>query len=200
MPVSKKHKFKFIHIPKTGGSSIEVIFDLQHEENLFVPRFTHQIERCMFAPQHFPHSVVNTFKPECKDYFSFTIVRNPYTRIISEYFYINKNFEGRNARNFNEGDFNDWLDKSLIKFDMDHKLPQVSFLDVPVDMVLKLENLNQDWLKLNKHLRTNLQLIHDNSSSINKQDIVHSLNKNTKLKIFNIFKEDFNKFNYEHNI
>ncbi len=200
MPVSKKHKFKFIHIPKTGGSSIEVIFDLQHEENLFIPRLTHQIERCMFAPQHFPHSVVNTFKPECKDYFSFTIVRNPYTRIISEYFYINKNFEGRSAKNFNEGDFNDWLDKSLIKFDTDHKLPQVSFLDVPVDMVLKLENLNQDWLKLNKRLRTNLQLIHDNSSSINKQDIVNSLSKNTKLKIFNIFKEDFNQFNYEHNI
>jgi len=37
MPISNKHKFKFIHIPKTGGSSVEVVFDLQHDENLWVP-------------------------------------------------------------------------------------------------------------------------------------------------------------------
>ena len=200
MPVSKKHKFKFIHIPKTGGSSVEIVFNLQHKENLYVPRFTHKIEGCIFAPQHFTHSLVNSFSPEFKDYFSFTIVRNPYTRTISEYFYINKNFYGKNIKNFNEQEFNNWLDSSLIKFDMDHKLPQVAFLDTPVDMTLRFENLKEDWERLNKHLKTNLRLVHDNPSPLDKEEIAASLSRETKLKIYHIFEEDFKKLNYEKSI
>jgi hypothetical protein len=200
MPISNKHKFKFIHIPKTGGSSVEVVFDLQHDENLWVPRFTHKIQECNFAPQHFTHALINHFKPNCKDYFSFAIVRNPYDRIISEYFYINKSFEGKPISNFNEDQFNIWLDTNLIKFDIDHKLPQTLFLDVPVDMILKLENINKDWEKLNERLGVNIKLIHDNKSSINKKDIVDSLSKKTKQKIYKIFKDDFEKLNYESNI
>jgi len=200
MPISYKHKFKFIHIPKTGGSSIEKIFDLQHKNNLFQPRFTNQFEGCYFAPQHFTHALIDHFKPEGKNYFSFTIVRNPYNRIVSEYFYINKNFENKLIMDFSESDFNDWLDTSLMKFDIDHKLPQSSFLDIPVDMILKLENLKEDFEKLNERLGTSYKLIHDNKSSINKEDIVNSLSKDTKLKIYKIFKEDFKKFNYENNL
>ena len=84
-----KYKFKFIHIPKTGGTSLEVVFDLQHENNLYQPGFSHIINGVSFAPQHFTHNIIDHFKPECKDYFSFTVVRNPFTKIISEYFYIN---------------------------------------------------------------------------------------------------------------
>lgn len=200
MPISYKHKFKFIHIPKTGGSSIERVFDLQHKKNLFQPRFTNEIEGCHFAPQHFTHALINHFEPTCKDFFSFTIVRNPYNRTISEYFYINKNFEGKKIDNFNEKDFSHWIDTSLLKFNMDHKLPQTTFLDTPVNMILKLENINEDWKKLNKKLGTNYKLIHDNKSSIDKEAILTSLSKETKLKIYKIFKDDFEKLNYENNI
>jgi len=196
MPISYKHKFKFIHIPKTGGSSIENIFDLFHEENLWVPRFTHKIQECHFAPQHFPHALINHFKPECVDYFSFAVVRNPFNRIISEYFYINKSFEGKPINNFNEDQFNTWLDTNLIKFDIDHKLPQSSFLDVPVDMVLKLENIDEDFKKLNEVLGTNFKMDHTNKSTVNKNKIVESLSKDTKGKIYNIFKKDFENFGY----
>lgn len=200
MPISYKYKFKFIHIPKTGGSSIEVVFDLQHKDNLFVPSFTDEIQGVKFAPQHFTHSLINYFKPECKDYFSFTIVRNPYSKLISEYFYINKNFENNPINNFSEDHFNEWFDTSLTKFDIDHKLPQSTFLDIPVDMVLKLENIEEDWKELNKKLGTDYKLIHDNKSSINKDNIVGSLNRDTKQKIYNIFKNDFEKLNYETHI
>jgi len=200
MPISYKYKFKFIHIPKTGGSSIEVVFDLQHKDNLFVPSFTDEIQGVKFAPQHFTHSLINHFKPECKDYFSFTIVRNPYSKLISEYFYINKNFGNNPINNFSEDHFNKWFDTSLTKFDIDHKLPQTTFLDIPVDMVLKLENIEEDWKELNKKLGTDYKLVHDNKSSINKDNIVGSLNRDTKQKIYNIFKNDFEKLNYETHI
>jgi len=67
-------------------------------------------------------------------------------------------------------------------------------------MILKLENINKDWEKLNERLGVNIKLIHDNKSSINKKDIVDSLSKKTKQKIYKIFKDDFEKLNYESNI
>ena len=131
-----------------------------------------------------------------RSYFSFAVVRNPFNRIISEYFYINKSFEGKPINNFNENQFNTWLDTNLIKFDIDHKLPQSSFLDVPVDMVLKLENIDEDFKKLNKVLGTNFKMDHTNKSTVNKNKIVESLSKDTKDKIYNIFKKDFENFGY----
>lgn len=197
MPISKKHKFKFIHIPKTGGSSVEVIFDLQHKDNLFVPSFTNEIQGVKFAPQHFTHKLINYFNPEYKNYFSFTIVRNPYTKIISEYFYISKNFEKNNIQQFDEKHFIEWLKNSLIKFDIDHKLPQSTFIDKPVDMILKFETLEEDFKKLNNKLNTDYKLIHTNKSNTNKSKIVENLSQNVKELIYELFKKDFKKFNYE---
>lgn len=197
MPVSYKHKFKFVHIPKTAGSSIEAVFDLHHEENLFVPRFTNQIEGVIFAPQHFTHKLINHFKPKCTDYFSFTVVRNPYSRTLSEYFYINKSFYNNPIHSFNEVEFNKWMDTELIKFDMDHKLPQYCFIDEPVDMVLKFETIQSDFKQLTDQLGVEIELIHDNKSNVDKTKILENLSLETKQKIYNIFKRDFEEFNYE---
>ena len=200
MPVDHKNKFKFIHIPKTGGSSVEVVFDLQHEKNLFVPRYTHEIQQIKFAPQHFTHNMINHFVPEAKDYFSFTIVRNPYTKIISEYFYIAKAFHGVTIEQFREAEFVAWFRESLCLFDLDHKIPQSSFLDSPVDMILRFENLEEDFQKLKKELGVEVDLIHDNKSTNNKLEIAQSLSEETKMLIREVFAQDFIQFSYENNI
>ena len=199
MPISHKHKFKFIHIPKTGGSSVEKIFDLMYEENLYVPRWTHDHRGCLFAPQHFTHKMVDVYtENKYKDYFSFAIVRDPYIRTISEYFYINTILRKSDiGKKFDEGHINEWLDSDLMKFDIEHKLPQSIFLDKDVDMVLKLENINEDWSKLMGKLGTDFKLINDNSSRINKRKIFNGLKQSTKNKIYKIFKVDFDRFGYE---
>jgi len=199
MPISFKHKFKFIHIPKTGGSSVEVIFDLMHEENLYVPGWTHDHRGCLFAPQHFTHNMIDFYtENKYKDYFSFAIVRDPYIRTISEYFYINTKLVMSDiGKEFDEEHFNKWLDNDLIKFDIEHKLPQSTFIDKDVDMILKLENINEDWNKLMGKLGTDFRLINDNDSRINKRKIFNGLKQSTKNKIYNIFKMDFDRFGYE---
>ena len=196
MPVDHKNKFKFVHIPKTGGTSVEVAFDLHHEENLFVPRFTHTIQEVMFAPQHFTHNLINHFVPQAEDYFSFTIVRNPYTRTISEYFYIAKAFYGHPLKEFNEKEFVAWMREDLALFNIDHKLPQSSFLDSPVDMILRFENLEEDFKKLTKELGVDIELTHENKSSENKLEIAKSLSEDTKYLIQQMFAQDFIQFSY----
>ncbi len=196
MPVSYKHKFKFIHIPRTGGSSIEVVFDLQHKECLFEGRFAVQCNNIYFAPQHVTHMMIDYLKPEASDYFSFTIVRNPFTKLISEYFYINRIFHKKPLEKFEEDKFYDWIKTDLVEFDIDHKMPQIVFLDREVDLIIRFEEIEKGFRELNDHLGTNYKLIHNNSSGIDKEAIVASLDDRTRNLILKIFERDFKVLNY----
>jgi hypothetical protein len=196
MPVSSQYKFKFIHIPKTGGSSIEKLFDLQHWDNFYTPVMANCIQGCWFSPQHFTHKMMMGFKPECSDWFSFTIVRNPYNKIVSEFFYACKNWYKISMTKFDENKFLEWFENDLLKFDMDHKLPQHFFLDEPVDFILKFENLEADFQKLLNILNIEAELIHENKSDIDKKNIVESLSKRSKELIYEVFRNDFEIFGY----
>lgn len=197
MPISKKYKFKFIHIPRCGGSGVESNFNLFHDENFWVPRFTHQIDNCHFAPQHFTHQILDSFlDKEQQDWFSFTVVRNPYYRTLSEYFYIYKNFYNKPINNFNEDEFVKWLTTDLLQFNIDHKLPQFTFIDKPVDLIIKLEELEEGYKKLNTKFNTTLFAKKTNAGNIKSKKIIKSLSQNTLNLIYNIFEQDFTQFNY----
>ena len=197
MPISKKYKFKFIHIPRCGGSGVEDNFNLFYEENYWVPRFTHQFSGVHFAPQHFTHQILDSFlDKEQQDWFSFTITRNPYYRTISEYFYINKNFYNNPIENFNEDYFVKWLKEDLIQFNLDHKLPQSTFIDKPVDLIIKLEELEEEYQKLNTKFNTSLFAKKANTGNIESKKIIESLSQNTLDLIYTIFEQDFIQFNY----
>jgi hypothetical protein len=197
MPIRKKYKFKFIHIPRCGGSGVEDNFDLFHQENYWIPRFTHYFSGCHFAPQHFTHQILDSFlDEEQQDWFSFTVIRNPYYRTLSEYFYINKNFYNNPIENFNEEYFIKWLREDLIQFNLDHKLPQSTFIDKPVDLIIKLEEINKGYSLLNKQFNTNLFSTKANSGNIKTEKILKSLSQDTLDLIYIIFEQDFIQFNY----
>lgn len=197
MPISYKHKFKFIHIPKTGGTSIEYMFGLRNERSLFISgKRTIEIDGVMFTPQHLPHSEIIKRRPESKDWFSFTIVRNPYTRLVSEYISSHRAHTGRNFEKFDESHFNKWIDNTLLQFNDDHKMKQVFFIDEPVNLIIKFENLQDGIEKLNDELGTDNKLIWKNRSKFNKQKIVDNLSDQTRDRIYDIFESDFKQNNY----
>jgi hypothetical protein len=71
--INHKHKFLFIHIPRTGGSSIESQFN--YKEN----------------KEKNKHWTLNDWKNILssdifEDYFKFTFIRNPWDIMISNYF------------------------------------------------------------------------------------------------------------------
>jgi len=71
--ISDRHRFIFIHINKTGGTSIEKVFEPEaDQENV---AFKHRT--AAFYRQTFPE--------QFRDYFKFAFVRNPWDWLVSRY-------------------------------------------------------------------------------------------------------------------
>jgi hypothetical protein len=104
MPVNHKKKVIFVHIPKCAGTSIEKIFGMATRADLFTilpPSIktitdeslfanTAQFERC--ASKNMQHYTIKEItavlgQSVVAEYDVFSVVRNPYTRIVSEYNY-----------------------------------------------------------------------------------------------------------------
>src|SRR5215813_14048351 len=87
--ISHKHKFIFVHIPKTAGTSIE---EALRDE-------TCQLLRNEWDHTRAPHAPLNHLTlreladchiltpAQLKSYFKFCFVRNPWDRLVSEIFY-----------------------------------------------------------------------------------------------------------------
>jgi len=69
--ISDTHKFTWIHIPKCGGVSMHWILHKYLSEN---------------SNHHNLDYAVSQY-PRCENYFKFTFVRNPWSRILSLYFF-----------------------------------------------------------------------------------------------------------------
>lgn len=119
MFISRKYKFIFIHIPKTGGTSIRhAMYDMDDNSK---------------KKECFLHSDVNYSKAYLKrngekwnDFFTFSIVRNPYARMVSFYNHLKRIrkenlekvelFKNHPKRNGNDKRTNKEIEESIIQF------------------------------------------------------------------------------------
>jgi hypothetical protein len=72
--ISRKHKFIFVHIPKTGGTSIECAFNTS--------------KRHLRNKHHTLSKYEELNNPRYDKYFKFTFVRNPWDMTVSMYEYM----------------------------------------------------------------------------------------------------------------
>lgn len=88
--IDHRHRFIFIHIPKTGGSSISQAFS--HEwpaAPVDDPFSTHRVE--VEGETHLPASLLRRSFPETFDaYFTACFVRNPWGRLLSAYWWLRR--------------------------------------------------------------------------------------------------------------
>jgi hypothetical protein len=198
MVVCHMRKIIFIHIPKTAGSSIEhLLRDEGRYELDFIGvrngRSTHHymgIELKMILKDLYPK------------YYKFSFVRNPYDRLISEYFWCRIKDVGHK---FNKT-FDQFLDyvEDVIKnkkffkpIENDHFIPQYSFLffnnKLLVNNIFKYEDIETVAPLIKKRLKIKTTLQHLNKSV--KNEI--TLTQEQKDRIYNLYKIDFETFNYE---
>ena len=205
MPLFKglSESILFIHIPKTGGSSIENYFSKKYEMQLCTetPPFIYNFIEFKTSLQH---QTLNTILKN-KKFFNvtmvntsvITIVRNPYARLISQLFWsnlINKDTIQQNIFEVIKRIFNEYKSDNSI-YD-NHIRPQYEFLLYKNKInknikILKTENLNKMMFDLgytdfNNHIHMN----------INTANYMKYLNKDS-INLINVFyHEDFTRFNY----
>ena len=198
MVVCHIRKIIFIHIPKTAGSSIEHLLRDEGKYELdFIGvrngRSTHHymgIELKMILKELYPA------------YYKFSFVRNHYDRLISEYFWCRINNVGHK---FNKT-FDEFLDyvEDIIKnkkffkpIENDHFIPQYSFLffnnKLIVNNIFKYEDIETVGPLIKKRLKIKTSLQHLNKSV--KNEI--TLTQDQKDRIYNLYKIDFETFNYD---
>ena len=96
MPVSHELRCLFVHVPRTGGTSIEAALgmagdvDVEDEDRLFGRIRSEKYRQLGFGSDFFQHLTLREIRSlesatRSRDYFSFAVVRNPWERAVSVY-------------------------------------------------------------------------------------------------------------------
>lgn len=187
----------FAHIPKCAGMSVERVFS-QHPTHLKNP-YLHGKGQLEFpcSPQHFHAEIVEKMFSMDAFVYCFTLVRNPYERILSEYRF-RSDIAKRQKRNLEP--FDTWLQKSLSIFESNpytldnHLRPQIEFL-TPNIKIFKFENgLENIFSQIEADLPN---LIISRPSHTNKSKTSQSeMSIKSRETIQEFYKEDFSILEY----
>lgn len=128
MPLFTKNNrnILFVHIPKTAGTSIEAAFmDAEYTELFLHVPSRDDPDRAPCNPQHWHHGLVQRWiYPAYKIHSEFAIVRNPFTRCISEFFWRGKPNRGFNDKFYQE--LQTFIVQNLNKYIENEKLFQTT--------------------------------------------------------------------------
>ena len=153
--ICRQYQCLFVHVPKTAGQSVEQFFmdrlgldwdrdraEVMLGDNPDHDRGTEKLAH-LSAAEYVEDGFVSA--EEFSDLFTFSFVRNPYERLVSEYLYRNY-FSHRNFRDFvlHRMPAPGWND------DYRHVMPQYDMLHdsngrLLVDFVGRFERLQQDF-------------------------------------------------------
>lgn len=193
----------FIHIPKTGGSSLEVYFSRKYDVSLNNKSlFDFMLEFSNISLQHQTYNTIlknnNIFNINFDCATVLTIVRNPYNRIISDLMYYSLiDIDTTPEKVFCIISEN-YISKNIYD---NHNIPQYCFI---VDennqiykniKILKTETLTNDMNNLGF---TDFDVrVHTNKSGLSESQYIKKfLNKDSIDLINNYYHYDFIFFNY----
>ncbi|WP_340106368.1 sulfotransferase family 2 domain-containing protein [Rhodohalobacter sp. 8-1] len=188
-----KHRCIFIHIPKTAGISVNKAlfgdYGGGHKDVTFYKR--------AFGPLTY------------RTYFTFTFVRNPYSRVLSAYLFLKKGGFYEKDKKWAEkhlsqyssfGQFvEEWLNEETIHT-YNHFVPQHSFVCdidlVPdVDFIGRFEKLEEDFQYIAGRLRLDVKLPVLNKTGSRRWEDYYTPELAEKVR--EVYREDFEVFGYD---
>jgi len=184
--VSHSHKFIFVHITKTGGTSAtqvlkKYLYDAPMKQHETAVECRDRIGKDLFS-----------------EYFKFTFVRNPWDKMVSMYHYL------RQSKNLyrNLGiSFKDWV-SDVEKLDQEERSTssQLSWIEengeILVDFIGKFESYEEDFEKVKNKLQLQCsKLNHINQSQ--HLEYRSYYDEATKDIVRSRFEEDIEFFKYK---
>lgn len=183
----------FVHIPKTGGTSVEQWLRSVAPLSMYSPK---RADFVPCVPQHFDAQIMKYLFDESLFDYSFAVVRNPYDRIISEFKYRN---ESKRYGLFVPS-FKRWVRRNLAEYGKNNYLlsnhirPQTDFLMPGVES-FKIED---GFSHLQRRLQEVLGIAmtetvpHSNKSS----DRPVEMDAGTMDIIYDFYRKDFEALGY----
>jgi hypothetical protein len=180
----------FVHIPKTGGTSIQRW--LLDNTNANVTK----------GLKH--HSLDLLEQRYGKFDFSFTAVRNPWDWCVSWYFFRRDRALRRIKNPKTKGKFNNEYNRKILEdfekgfdyFIKNTNLKSQSYRVQGVDYIIKLENIHKDIIPIKEKFFIESELPYLNKSTREK-DYRHYYTNASKNIVAEKFNDDINKFDYE---
>lgn len=141
--INHKHKFIFVHIPKTGGTSIQYLFTKNNN-------VTKKENKKHFTSNDYHRENIS----EWNSYFKFSFVRNPFDFLVSYYIFRMKMINGELGRTerfmskkYKNSNFKSWIRNNF--FNDPRVMTHFDFLSVnekiELDYIGKFENFQEDF-------------------------------------------------------
>lgn len=183
------YTYAFVHINKCGGTSIQ--------KYLGQPKVHYTAQE----------AVDKIGIDKWNKHFTFSVVRHPYSRVVSLYNY--RVSQNTTKLKHNPVEINEWIIKCFREKDRFLAWPRNMFLPaidwllvdgkIAVKKVVKLENINNEWESICKGIGCHYQPLHKhNATKSSTYETALEVLDETSVGIINeYFKRDFKEFNYE---
>jgi hypothetical protein len=205
--ISHKHKFIFIHIPKCGGTSIERALLREHGLAGSLTKDQKKEFGLYYAHNgiHVQHQKIDEYDDIYeKKYFTFAFVRNPWEKLLSEYFYILENKSNSDFYSkfpsFKHFVLHDGIEERFYR-NYAHDIPQIDFIlnikkNKLTNFVGRLESLQQDFDFVCDRIGIpRQQLPHKNKSK--HKHYTEYYDEETKSIVAEKYAKDIEYFGYE---
>lgn len=204
MIISHTKKFGFIHVPKAGGTSVRSVLSpyatvgvWQHKVGSLAPNPDRRMSK--HAKAGVVRSVIGA--DVWSSLFTFAFVRNPWDRLVSNYFYAKEHPKSAKYifvanRTFTE--FVEWHAQNRTPPEALRIDPQFAYLSVSnkiiMSKVYKLEKVDEAFAAVCKRLGIKNTLPHINRSK--HRDYRSYYTSDTKNMVKKIFEKDIDYFRY----
>lgn len=197
--INHKYKCIFIHIPRTAGTSMEFTIDDRNWA------FNKCKEKHLIAS-----AAKYIYRDYWDDYFKFTIVRNPWDRMVSmtkfpsQYgCYMKNKLINVNPylRKYNKIEIDYRATKPPKAFRPKAYLTDavyLNILDVPINYVARFETLQSDWEYIQDEIKCNVELKHyTRNKRKHRKHYSHYYTEYTKQQVQDKYAKDIEHFNYK---